>query len=132
MKKILLIALLICIGFISEAQTSFNQTTTNPTGTITNTSSDTMNFTLTGGYRLVGIQPLIVKASGTAAGTATLYGSINGADYVTTGSALTLTDVTRNTTVWALTAPTYRYFRIIVTGATTVSATASAKIIAIK
>lgn len=113
---------------MSNAQTSFKQTTSNPTGVIVNTASDTMNLTLSQGYKSYSVQPLIVKSSGTAAGTATLYASLDGVNYVSTGDTYTLTNITNNTTLWAVSKPA-KYLRIIVGGATTVNATCSAKFI---
>lgn len=77
---------------------------------------------------VVSIQPVITKATGTMAGVARLYGSVNGSNYILTGDTLALTNQTTNTGVWKLTAPAWVYYRIIVSGATTVTGTAAAKI----
>lgn len=130
MKKIIFIALLFLttIAFETKAQTSFKQTVSNPTGVIVNTASDTMNLTLSQGYKSYSIQPIVVRNSGTAAGTATLYASLDGVNYVATGDTYTLTNVATNTTLWTVSKPA-KYLRIIVGGATTVNATCSAKFI---
>lgn len=129
MKKILAIILsfFLC-GMAAFSQTSFNQTTSNPTGAITNTSVDTMNITLSASRQSVAIQPVVTKASGTMAGTITLYYSVNGTNYVATGDTFTLTNVTTNTTVFNLTGKAAKYWRITVGGATTVTGTCTAKI----
>jgi hypothetical protein len=86
-----------------------------------------MSYTLSKSYHIVSIQPVVTKTSGTMAGTATLYYSVNGTNWIPTGESLTLTNVTTNTVIWTLVSPV-RYWRIIVGGATTVVGTASAKI----
>lgn len=122
------------VAAISKAQTpvALSQTTSNPTGAILNTSVDTLSITLNGYYKVIGIQPVVTKATGTMAGTAILYGSINGTNYVAVGDTLTLTNVTTNTAVWSIESSPYKSFRILVGGATTVTGTASAKLIALK
>lgn len=132
MRKFLLIATLIfSLGMTSVAQSSFNQTASNPTGAITNASVDTMNARLSQSFNVVTVQATVTRLSGTAAGAATLYYSVDGVSYVTTGTPLTLTNVASQTVVWNTTSAA-RYWRVIVGGATTVTATASAKISASK
>lgn len=121
-------ALLLAISTV-KAQVSLVQTASNPNGAITNTSSDTMAYVFSAAklYSVVAIQPVVTKASGTMAGTAYLYGSIDGVNYVLLDS-LTLTNVTTNTVVWKQTNSPYKSFRVVVGGATTVTATVSGKI----
>jgi hypothetical protein len=133
MKKFLFFSVtclaLLTTSVVSRAQTpaAFSQTATNPTGAITNTSIDTMTYTLSKSYQVVSIQPKVTKATGTMAGWAVLDYSVNGTDYKIGTDTLSLTNVTTNTTVWdKVTAA--RYFRIRVGGATTVTGTAAAKI----
>lgn len=128
--KYLILILTTVFSFVaneSQSQTSFSQTAFNPTGAILNTSSDTMSITLTRSYSQLSIQPVITKATGTMAGTAVLYSSVNGTNWVSTGDTLTFTNVTTNTTVWTKTSSA-RYWRIIQSGGTTVTGTASAKV----
>lgn len=126
MKRILFLLTLFAVVSATQAQSTFRQTTSNPTGAIINTASDTMFIQVNKDYTSVGIQPVITKATGTMAGTAVLYGSLDGVNYVAAGDTLTLTNSTVNSAVWSLTNPTYSYYRIIVGGATTVTGTASA------
>jgi hypothetical protein len=129
MKKIL--SLLICFTLffaVSKAQTAFSHTVSNPTGAILNTSADTMTYSMQRGYNQVAIQPVITKASGTMAGTSVLYYSVNGTNWVATGDTLTNSNTTTNTTVWNKTSAA-RYWRIITSGATTVTGTTAAKLI---
>lgn len=129
MKKI--ISLLMCFlvfTVASQAQTAFSHTASNPTGAILNTSSDTMTYSMQKAYASVAIQPVITRATGTMAGTSVLYYSVNGTNWVATGDTLTNTNAATNSTIWAKTVPA-RYWRIITSGATTVTGTTSAKII---
>jgi len=126
---------LFAISTKTEAQASFSPTVYNPTSAISNASIDTLNYTLSGNYnKQVGIQVVVNKTAGTAAGTARLYGSLfnSTGTWVPVGDTLTLSNVTTNTHYWTLTEPTYRYLRILVDGATTVTATVNAKALGIK
>lgn len=115
-------------SFKSQAQASFSQTASNPTGAITNTSVDTMTYTLQKGYNLVSIQPVVTKASGTMAGWAVLDYSVNGTNWYVGTDTLSLTNITTNTIVWNKQTAA-RYLRIRVGGATTVTGTCTAKVI---
>lgn len=111
---------------ISFGQYSFRQTTSNPSGTVTNTGVDTMTYALSASYQTVTIQPLLTKTSGTIAGTSVLQISVNGTNYVSTDT-LTNTNIANSTAVWnKFTAA--RYFRILVTGSGTMVGVASAKL----
>ena len=127
MKKILslmIVAMLVCAAAMS--QSTFSGTATNPTNAITNSSTDTLNLSTNYTYFNGAIQVSVTKTSGTNAGTATLYQSVDGVNYVAYGSAFTITNVTTSSTIWNVTSPS-RYWRIIVGGATTVTATAVGK-----
>lgn len=130
MKKVLsFILVALCIGVNNaEAQTSFSPAT----GTVTDSGSDTLDVSIPGYQAVVGIQFVATKGSGTVAGTARLYGSIDGTNYVATGDTLTLTNVTTNSVIWSKTTPVYTKYRIIATGSGTMVATISAKAIARK
>lgn len=136
MKKVLLI-LTICFtaAMVSYSQQPFSGTATNPTGAVLNATSDTLNFTANAtAYSAVRIQCLLTKTSGTIAGTVTLYGSVIGATgtYEAIGSALTLSNAATNAASWAITTPTWKYYRIVQTGGTTMAGILSAKIFAPK
>lgn len=127
MKKLLISLLAItCLSFV-EAQTAFHQGVSKPTGAYSNAQIDTMSYTLANSYTVVGIQPVVTKLTGTMAGNAILYNSINGTNWVATGDTLTFTNVATNTTVWSRTS-TARYWKIVVAGGTTLTGTAAAKI----
>lgn len=127
MKKILIILLCMALFTVgASAQGSFKYTTSNPTGAILNTSVDTMTYTLAKSNSLVSIQPKFTRPTGTMAGTAILAYSVDGSNYVNTDT-LTLTNAATNTTVWNKTSAA-RYWRIIRSGATTVTGISSATI----
>lgn len=113
----------VCASF---AQTAFHQTTSNPSGTVTNTGVDTMTYTLSQSYMHIAVQPVITKTSGTVAGTTILQMSVNGVNFVNTDT-LTNANVTTNSTIWNKISPA-RYLRILVTGSGTMVATAAAKV----
>jgi hypothetical protein len=90
--------------------------------TVVNAGTVTKTFTATAGYSAIGVQPVITKISGTVAGTAILYYSLDGTNYLPAGDTLTLANVTTNTALFAkVTAPAV-YYRIVVTGSGTMSA----------
>lgn len=128
MKKIIFLIVLAGLFSCVNAQVgTFSQTASNAPGAITNTSIDTMTYTLSKPYDHVSIQPVVTKATGTMAGWAVLDYSVNGTSWYVGTDSLELTNVTTNTIVWDKTTAA-KYFRIRVGGATTVTGTATAKI----
>ena len=127
MKKI--ISFLLCITLLTvaaEAQTAFRYTTANPTGAFVNTAVDTMYFNLAKPYSHVSIVPVFIRATGTMAGTAILSCSVDGTTYVNTDT-LTMTNAATNSVLWEKVS-SCRYWRIIRSGATTVTGTSAAKL----
>lgn len=109
----------------AQAQSKFSQTVTNPTGAITNTSTDTMTLSLPGYALITAFQPVITKVSGTVAGNCILQVSIDGVNYFSpTGDTLTLANVAINTTAFTITNSPYTYYRVLVIGSGTMAATA--------
>lgn len=103
----------------------------------TDTGVDTLNMTLSGTTNLlVKVQFRATKTSGTAAGTARLYGSLYGTTttWVPIGDTATLTNVTINRHEWNLTGSDlgWKYLRILRDGGTTMAGTQSAKALGIK
>jgi len=130
MKKIMILLLIsISAAFSTQAQSaySFSQTASNPTGAITNTSVDTMTYTLSRSYPLISIQPVVTKASGTMAGWAVLDYSVNGINWYVGTDTVSLSNVTTNTGVITKQIAA-RYLRLRVGGATTVTGTCTAKV----
>lgn len=118
--KNLVLVFLFSLFFVqfSDAQT----TMTNSGDTVVNTATVNLDVTLKGKGDL-GFQVVATKISGTVGGTAILQGSLDGTNYVTISTdTLTLTDVATNSAVWKVSASTYLYYRIAVTGSGTMSA----------
>lgn len=133
MKRILSIFLLfsmLALSYTSKSQgAAFSQTATNTTGTITNAGIDTMTYHLTKGYSLLLVDAVIVRASGTTAGTAILEWSVRGTVYKSdVGDTLTVANAASQTLYWSVKVNPARYWRIRIGGATTVSATATARL----
>lgn len=133
MKKILMILLFSMTAYFSQAQSSysFSQTASNPTGAITNTSVDTMTYTLSRSYPLISIQPVVTKASGTMAGWAVLDFSVDGTNWTVGTDTVSLSNQTVNTGVITKQIAA-RYLRLRVGGATTVTGTITAKVSAVQ
>lgn len=131
MKKLLFILAIgiFIIPMAGKAQTpgTFSQTASNSTGAITNTSVDTMTYTLTRSYRTVSIQPIVTKATGTMAGWSVLDYSVDGTNWMVGTDTLSLANATTNTIVWDKTSAA-RYWRVRTGGATTVTGTVVGKI----
>jgi len=126
MKKLFSL-LLLTFGFFS----SFAQAPTGPKirytevgyllSTPTHSSTDTLtNATAKSQYGIVQgsnvhltVQSTLTKISGTAAGTLTLQGSIDGLVWSTIGSAYTITDVSSQTAAFVVVPSTYQYYRIL-------------------
>lgn len=74
----------------------------------------------------VAIQVNITKISGTVAGTATLYGSVNGSTYqpvdTVDAPAYTLTNVTSQGIIWHIDKSYLNYYRVSITGSGTMAA----------
>lgn len=116
------------VSVVGFSQSNFNQTITNPTGALLNTTPDTMSVFGLKDYNFVGIQPVITRATGTMAGTAILNVSLDNITWLpVVGDTLTLTNAASNSVIWRFDNPVYNFYRIIVSGATTVTGTASAK-----
>lgn len=129
MKKFTLLILIttILLSFASYSQSSFVGTPSNPTNAIVNTSTDTLKISVSKGYQSLSIQPVIVRSSGTMAGMARLFYSVNGTGYIQTDS-VTLSNAASQYTIWQIVNKPARYLMITIGGATTVTGSASAKI----
>lgn len=131
MKKILfLISVTLAMSFILpdkvNAQATFDQSATNPTGAITNAGIDTMTIRLTHGYSRILIGMTYVRATGTGAGTAILDYKVRSTDNYKSdaGDTLTVANSASQTLYWNKT-NTARYWRLRVGGGTTVTGTVS-------
>ncbi len=140
MKKILSVSLasvLLLIGSIASAQSGkYNMATTNGLylDTVVNAGAKSATVQVNGYMKTVAVQVTVTKISGTVGGTAVLQGSLDGVNYynVTGASSFTLTDVANQGTAWSLVDPGYLYYRVLVTGSGTMSASLYAYLIARK
>lgn len=98
--------------------------------TITNTDADTVSKNLKVGLNAnVSIQVIINRLSGTAAGTAIVYGAISNGDtvmYVPTGDTLAFTNVAVQSKVFDYPTGKYSHYRVIYTSSGTTSLRARA------
>lgn len=125
MKKIALFLIIALTFTISvNAQVALKQTTSNPTGAISNASIDTMTIDFTRSYSRVLFSMTYTRSANTAAGTAILeYRAKSSDNYVAdAGDTLTITNVASRTYNWNKANPA-KQWRIRVGGATTVTAT---------
>lgn len=99
------------------------------TDTATNTGTTYLQITLSNYYEKVSFQPVVTKVSGTAAGTVTLQGSVDGTNYVTVNTSyssaqtMSVTNVTTSTALLTVTSSPYRYYRLSYTGSGTMVCT---------
>lgn len=92
--------------------------------TVDNTEALSQIKQITGYHKVLSIQSTITKISGTVAGSVVLMGSLNGVTYdtVSTAELFYPTNVATQTKVWALGVSDYVYYKVIYTGAGTMSA----------
>jgi hypothetical protein len=111
------------------------------TSTVTNTATGYCTKRSRAWYDDISIQAVVTKVSGTAAGTVTLQGSLDGTNFVTvptnylfdvTGqepykvddtATLTVTDVTTSTKIFTVIGSPFQYYRLSYTGSGTMVCT---------
>ncbi len=130
-KLILLVGLSIGMLALSaekaEAQTKFKGTVSNPTMTYANTGVDTSSLRIAGPCSANGalsIQLVVIRNSGTLAGTSILQASVNGVDFVALDT-LTHSNVARSSKIYKAAKNEYVHYRVISTGSGTMNATAA-------
>lgn len=115
MKK-LLILLSVVVGIASTTMAQRATLAPLVAGDTISTSSsrDTVTkvITATAGYSALGIQVVTTKVSGTVAGKAYLYGSLDGTNYTLTDSSAAFADQTTNTAYFTKTTTPYVYYRV--------------------
>lgn len=95
--------------------------------TITNSATGYITYPLTDYYEQVAIQAVATKISGTAGGTVTVQGSLDGSNFVTvkaayiTSSTLTVLNQTTTCKIFVITGSPYKYYRLSYTGSGTMS-----------
>jgi hypothetical protein len=126
MKKILFLLLVIAgLSYTSQAQRATLMSLAAGDSISTSSSLDTVSkvITLTAGYSALGVQVVTTKVSGTVAGKAYLYGSIDGTNYVVTDSSAAFVDQTTNTAVFTKATVPYVFYKVQVRSATGATST---------
>jgi hypothetical protein len=99
----------------------------NVVDTATNAGTTYLQVQLREYYKQVSIQAVVGRISGTAAGTVTLQGSVDGVNYVTVASAYTnevtysVTNVALQANLFLITDSPYLYYRLSYTGSGTMA-----------
>lgn len=110
-----------------HATTSMLSNYSKVSDTIVDSGSGYLDKRVTGGYNTLSIQTVVTKISGTAGGTVTVQGSVDGTNFVTVNTAFisaqtqAITNVTTNTKVFVITGSPYAYYRLYYTGTGTMS-----------
>lgn len=74
-------------------------------------------FNMSGDYKGIVVEPGFTKNTGTVAGTIKLQASVKGVVYVDVASqTFTATNVASNSTLWYVSAPLARYYKVTWTG----------------
>ncbi len=134
MKKLLLLSLLIVSALGAQAQTYDLKSDTYllTSDTVVNTAA--VNLTspeISGSKQLMAFQVEVTEISGTTAGTLKLQGSIDGSDFKDLPTVETQTAIataapadvtTKQVFIWRLNSNHFRYYRVVYTGAGTMSA----------
>jgi fructose-specific component phosphotransferase system IIB-like protein len=121
MKKFL--SLLLVAGLFTASEAKAQSATLMPlvAGDSISTSSslDTVSkvISATAGYSALGIQVVTTKVSGTVAGKAYLYSSLDGTNYVVTDSSSAFANPTTNTAFFTKVTTPYTYYKVQVRGA---------------
>ena len=120
MKNIIAIIAMLLAATATQAQTL---TPTNSGDTLTNADTVNLDQRIRGEWKSVSFQATVTKVSGTVAGNAIFYGSLDGVNYVAIGAdTLTLSNAAKNTSVWTDSDAAYLHYRVqIITTGTQVS-----------
>jgi len=122
MKKILFIAVMfIALGANAQIYSLKSTTTSKVKDTVTNTATRIQMLQIKGDNSVLTVQPTFTKISGTAGGTATLQGSVDGVGYSNIGSAYTVTDTATQTTMWSVNPSIYQYYQLKYVGTGTMA-----------
>jgi len=97
----------------------------------TSSSRDTVTkiITATAGYSALGVQVVTTKVSGTVAGKAYLYSSLDGTNYTLTDSSAAFANQTTNTAFFTKTTTPYTYYKVTVQDAIGGSTSTQANIV---
>lgn len=125
MKKICLLAILSLFAIGLNAQALM----TGSPATVTNAVAQSVVKEVTGVSKSVTVQFVVSKVSGTIAGKAYVQVSLDGTNYVSIDS-MTLTDITTNSQATEIADNPYRFYKVLVVGSGTMSATLNGYILA--
>lgn len=115
MKKFLsLLLLVVGIASTTMAQRATLMTLVAGDTLVMSSSSDTVSkvITATAGYSALGIQVVQTELSGTTAGKAYLYGSLDGTNYNLTDSSAAFADQATNVAYFTKTTTPYVYYKV--------------------
>lgn len=140
MKKLLSIIALSLFMFVGVFAQTAPVTMTTTGSPVTNTGTATSTTTVTDTYKQISIQAVFTKTSGTLAGTATLQGSLDGTNYLTVPTAVTVagaatytvTDVASQSVIFIINNAPYKYYRVSWTGTGTMIGTLASYLMAKK
>jgi hypothetical protein len=128
MKK--LFSLLIILGALlfasQQSQAQVFVSTLAAGDTVVDAGTASKTFNISGDFKGIVVNPIFTKISGTVAGTIKLQGSLDGSTYTdVTSQTFTATNIATGQTLWYVTAPLARYYKITWTGTGTMSAVLS-------
>jgi hypothetical protein len=120
MKNLLFLVCLVCAFAVNGQQ--YVITMTGSGDTITNTTADSVYYTVSNYAKSVSIHATFTRISGTAAGKAELYGSIDGSNYKQIGTdTLAMAASGTSSYVWIVDNNAYRKYKVVFTGSTTLT-----------
>lgn len=128
MKKLVYLLLSAVLLMATQSQAQVYQSTLAAGDTVVDAGTAAKVINITGDYKGVVFNPIFTKISGTVAGTIKLQGSLDGSTYTDVASqTFTATNIATGQTLWYVTAPLARYYKITWTGTGTMSAVLSYK-----
>ena len=122
MKNLLFLVCLVCAFAVNGQQ--YVITMTNSGNTITNTTADSVYYTVSNYAKSVSIHATFTRLTGTAAGNAKLYGSLDGSNYTQIGTdTLAMAASGTSSYIWIVDNNAYRKYKVVFTGSTTLTGT---------
>lgn len=125
MKKIMFLAMILLsvASFSQNLVTSLKSNYNKFSDTATNSGTAYVDLQLAKVYGQISVQAVVTKISGTVAGNVLLQGSLDGTNFKDISTdTLSNTDVTTNTKIWVVDNNPYSYYRLLLTGSGTMSA----------
>jgi len=121
MKNLILICFLLLGAMGLQAQANV-VTMTGSGDTITNTTADSVVYPVQYYYQTVSIHAVFKRITGTAAGNAKLYGTIDGTNYQQIGTdTLAMAASGNSSYIWVVNGSPYRKYKVVFTGSTTLT-----------